>query len=87
MYFNEMELIQKQWMSHEDRQVLESKGASKRPPKKQLSLGTHQGLGVFCSALQQTLFSFFFMGFIVCTADGYKLTLLCSCSFDMVNPE
>ena len=40
--FSEMELIQNWWMSHEDRQVLESKGVSKDPPK-QVLLGTQWG--------------------------------------------
>ena len=37
-----MELIQKLWMSHEDKRLLESKSVSK-DLRKQVSLGTHFG--------------------------------------------
>ena len=33
MCFGEIELIQKRWLSHEDKQVLESKGVSQDPQK------------------------------------------------------
>ena len=45
MCFSEIELIQNQWMSCEDRQVLESRDVSK-DPKEQVSLGTQWGTGM-----------------------------------------
>ena len=48
--FSEMKLIQIQWMSHEDRQVLESKDVSK-DLQKQVSLGTQWEGGILpCKA-------------------------------------
>ena len=50
MCFSGMELIEKWWLSHEDKQVLESKDVSKGKKKKKASISIHttgEGGGYF----------------------------------------
>ena len=56
VFFGEMELLQNRWMSHEDRQVLETKDVSK-DPKKQVLPGT-RGVGYFATQGDKICFIF-----------------------------